>query len=71
MRSLWDPLTHYGTSEILPMHMPGHKRKSGFMHGIGRYDITEVKGFDDLHHPEGILREAMEDAAALYNSDAS
>ena len=71
MRSLWDPLTHYGTSEILPMHMPGHKRKSGFMHGIGRYDITEVKGFDDLHHPEGILREAMEDAAALYKSDAS
>ena len=71
MRSLWDPLTHYGTSEILPMHMPGHKRKSGFMHGIGRYDITEVRGFDDLHHPEGVLREAMEDAAALYQSDAS
>ena len=71
MKSLWDPLTHYGTSEILPMHMPGHKRNSGFMHGIGRYDITEVTGFDDLHHPAGILREAMEEAAALYRSDAS
>lgn len=71
MKSLWGPLTHYGTSEILPMHMPGHKRKSGFLHGVGRYDITEVKGFDDLHHPQGIIKEAMEDAAALYKSDAT
>ncbi|MGM9567773.1 MAG: aminotransferase class I/II-fold pyridoxal phosphate-dependent enzyme [Clostridia bacterium] len=71
MKSLWGPLTHYGTSEILPMHMPGHKRKSGFLHGVGRYDITEVRGFDDLHHPQGIIKEAMEDAAALYKSDAT
>lgn len=71
MKSLWDALTHYNASEMLPMHMPGHKRKSGFMHGISRYDITEIRGFDDLHHPEGIIKEAMAQAASLYQSDAS
>ena len=32
-------------------------------------DITEVSGFDDLHAPEGILKEEMERAAALYGAD--
>lgn len=69
MDSLWDKLTHYGASEVLPMHMPGHKRKTGFMRGVSKYDITEVSGFDDLHQAEGILKEAMADASALYGSD--
>lgn len=29
-------------------------------------DITEIYGFDNLHHPEGILKEAQEAAARLY-----
>ena len=32
------------------------------------FDITEIDGFDDLHHPEGILKEAQERAAALWHS---
>lgn len=71
MKSLWEQLTHYGVSQILPMHMPGHKRKSGFMSGLGKYDITEVTGFDDLHHPEGIIKETMDHAAQIYGSDRS
>lgn len=71
MQHLWDKMTHYGASQILPMHMPGHKRKSGFMRGTGLYDITEVTGFDDLHHPEEIIKEAMNKAKEMYGSDAS
>lgn len=71
MESLFDKLTHYGSSEVLPMHMPGHKRKTGFMRGVSRYDITEITGFDNLHNPQGILKEAMEEAADLYGSDSS
>lgn len=71
MNHLWDKMTHYGSSQILPMHMPGHKRKSGFMRGTGLYDITEITGFDDLHHPEEIIKDAMEHAKEIYQSDAS
>lgn len=31
-------------------------------------DITEIEGFDNLHHAEGILREEQERAAAIYGS---
>ncbi|MBQ1251358.1 MAG: aminotransferase class V-fold PLP-dependent enzyme, partial [Firmicutes bacterium] len=71
MKDLWYKLVHYGSSQILPMHMPGHKRKKGFMRGIASYDITEISGFDDLHHPEHEIKEAMEKAKAIYGSDAT
>lgn len=32
-------------------------------------DITEIDGFDDLHHAEGILREAQERANRLYGAE--
>lgn len=71
MNNLWYKLVHYGSSQILPMHMPGHKRKKGFMRGIASYDITEITDFDDLHHPEREIRAAMEKAKELYQSDAT
>ena len=35
-----------------------------------RLDITEIDGFDNLHDPEGILKDAEEKAAALYGADS-
>lgn len=32
-------------------------------------DITEIDGFDNLHHAEGILKQSMEWAASLYGAD--
>ena len=32
-------------------------------------DITEIEGFDNLHHPEGILKDSMKWAADVYGSD--
>jgi len=32
-------------------------------------DITEIDGFDNLHHPEGILKASMEWAAKVYGAD--
>ncbi len=34
-------------------------------------DITEIDGFDNLHHAEGILRDSMEEAAEIYGADHS
>ena len=71
MRSYFDLLRQYGNSDILPMHMPGHKRKNGYMGGIAKFDVTETTALDDLHHPTGIIKEAMEETAALCGSDES
>ncbi|MGI5874244.1 MAG: aminotransferase class I/II-fold pyridoxal phosphate-dependent enzyme [Bacillota bacterium] len=69
MRSYFDLIRQYGNSDLLPMHMPGHKRKAGFLGGFGRCDVTETVGTEDLHHPGAFLREAMAEAAALRGSD--
>lgn len=58
---------------MYPYHMPGHKRKCCGKLPEEMYlrDITEIDGFDDLHQPEGILRELQEHAAALYGAEES
>lgn len=60
-------------SDIYPLHMPGHKRSlypDGFEIPYG-LDITEIEGFDDLHHPEGLLKDAMDKAASYYGTKAT
>ena len=48
--------------------MPGHKRNKDSVYGDFpiEQDITEIYGFDNLHHAEGILKEAQEELARLY-----
>ena len=70
-RSLEETLLEYARSDLLPMHMPGHKRR-GSPSGENlpfALDVTEVEGMDDLHDAHGILAEGMARAAALYGSD--
>ena len=61
----------YGQSDIYPFHMPGHKRRLGPSETEHLYemDITEIDGFDNLHEPEGILKDAQTFAADLYHSE--
>ena len=62
---LLDKLLGHSEKGPYPMHMPGHKRVPGTLGDIFKIDMTEAEGLDDLHHPEGILKEAQERAAAL------
>lgn len=66
-------LQAYGKSAIYPFHMPGHKRnETGLSHTLPySIDITEIDGFDDLHHPCGILKVLNERLAALYGAQSS
>lgn len=63
-------LAQYGKTDMYPFHMPGHKRveEPAFTNPFS-VDITEIDGFDNLHHPEGILKESMEWAAREYGAD--
>lgn len=71
-RRLTDRLAEYAQRNLAPFHMPGHKRTAGIYDYIesisSLYDITEVEGFDNLHGANGILKEAMDHAAAIYDS---
>ncbi len=61
-------LMAYGASAAYPFHMPGHKRQFHPFLDPYTMDITEIHGFDNLHHAEGILLEAQQQAAALYHA---
>lgn len=67
-KRLIDTIGEYTKSECIPFHMPGHKRQDMDYITLlgGKYDITEIPGFDDLHAPEGVLAESMELARALF-----
>ena len=69
MSELYESLRKYADSDCLPMHMPGHKRRMGEMGNPYSVDITEIDGFDDLHHAEGLLLQAQKRAAGLYRSE--
>ena len=71
-KSLYERLLAYARSDYAAFHMPGHKRQvraASLPAGLPwELDITEIEGFDNLHHAEGMLKEAMEKAASLYGS---
>lgn len=56
-------------SNRYPFHMPGHKRmKEPRFPNPYTIDITEIDGFDNLHHPEGIIKKEQDCAAEFYGS---
>lgn len=69
MPYLYDELVRYCGSDAYPFHMPGHKRRLGHLNDPFSFDITEIDGFDNLHHAEGILLEAEKRAARLYGAE--
>ncbi|MDO4523521.1 MAG: PLP-dependent transferase [Eubacteriales bacterium] len=69
MEELYQKLKDYCTGDAYPFHMPGHKRRMGVLGDPFAIDITEIDGFDNLHHAEGLLREAQNRAAKLYGAD--
>lgn len=72
-KNIYDKLIGYSAGGYCPMHMPGHKRNSAFLgyHLPYRIDITEIDGFDNLHNANGIIKNAMEKAQKLYESEHS
>lgn len=70
---LEEKLNKYSNDNYSPFHMPGHKRNEAFavVGGINRLDITEIEGFDNYHHPTGILKEEFGIAGKIYGAKKS
>ena len=71
MEHLYKKLSSYGASDYYAFHMPGHKRNTELTGADLPYsiDITEIDGFDDLHHADGILRELQKNAARVFYAE--
>ena len=69
MERLDQKLETYAKSGIYPFHMPGHKRADLAFPNPYQIDITEIDGFDNLHHAEDILKESEEHAAQVFGAD--
>lgn len=68
-------LLNYHDENNIIFSMPGNKSGEGFNRdeigktfakNLGFLDITEVESLDNLHHPEGVIKEAQELLAKLY-----
>ncbi|MFF2020093.1 aminotransferase class I/II-fold pyridoxal phosphate-dependent enzyme [Paenibacillus sp. NPDC058177] len=77
---IYEMLEQYKAQGNTSYHVPGHKngkayehepRNAGFLGEIMEYDVTEITGTDDLHHPEGVIREAQELAADCFGAEES
>ena len=68
MEYLYEKLVAYGKSDVYPFHMPGHKREALPFRNPYEIDITEIDGFDNLHHATGILKELQERAAKVFKA---
>ena len=68
-------LEQYAKQNHIPMHMPGHKRNPQaapyLNHLSEQLDVTEIEGMDNLYVPNGMLKQAMERACKVWNSDQS
>lgn len=63
---VFDFVKAYSNSSISRFHMPGHKGAPVL--GCEPFDITEIKGADELYHPEGIILESEKNAARLFGT---
>jgi len=70
-RYLDQALETYGQSDIYPFRMPGHKRQRMGEFRPEEIDITEIDGFDNLHHADGILKEGQDRLASLFGVEES
>lgn len=73
---LVEALLKYHEEGNVPFSMPGNKQGQAFKRdeigekladNLGYLDITEVDPLDNLHAPEGVIKEAQELLAKLYN----
>lgn len=73
-------ILQYVKNNNIQLCMPGHKGGRGFLEttigkdflkNLLKCDITEVEGVDNLHNPQGIIKESMELLTKFYGSKKS
>ena len=69
---IYNKLEQLKKEKRIPFHMPGHKRRGEDRFAqTEKMDITEITGYDNLHQPEGIIRESMDMLKKIYGTKES
>ncbi|WP_277586833.1 aminotransferase class I/II-fold pyridoxal phosphate-dependent enzyme [Psychrobacillus antarcticus] len=75
-RPLVEALEQFHKKKPISFHVPGHKH--GLLSNLPQpirdsmqYDVTELNGLDDYHHPEEAIKAAEQLLTKLYNTDKS
>jgi arginine/lysine/ornithine decarboxylase len=70
---IYEALLKHKRNNPISFHVPGHKsgailhqHSQNLFQELLKIDVTELSGLDDLHSPEGAIKEAQELLAALY-----
>ncbi|MFA9456249.1 aminotransferase class I/II-fold pyridoxal phosphate-dependent enzyme [Halalkalibacter sp. APA_J-10(15)] len=74
---LFTGVRQHAEKQPIQFHIPGHKQGAGmdpeFRQFIGEnalaIDLINIAPLDDLHHPNGIIKEAQELAAEAFGAD--
>lgn len=61
-----DFVRRYAQSGTSRLHMPGHKGQS--LLGFEPWDITEIKGADELYRADGIIAQSEANATRLFGT---
>ncbi|MCD5326075.1 MULTISPECIES: aminotransferase class I/II-fold pyridoxal phosphate-dependent enzyme [Pontibacillus] len=75
---LYTALQERAERDYISMHVPGHKNGTviphagkPFFENILSIDMTEITGLDDLHQPDGIIKEAQQLTAEWFKAKSS
>lgn len=76
---IFTALHAHAKADNFSAHMPGHKNgtvlpaalKEAWGENIFHYDLTELPGLDNLHAPEGIIKQSQEQAAAIFGAKSA
>jgi arginine/lysine/ornithine decarboxylase len=70
---VYEALQKHKNNNPISFHVPGHKsgailhqHSQNLFQEVLKIDATELSGLDDLHSPEGVIKEAQELLAELY-----
>ena len=74
---LYNQLVNHDRKGSVSFHVPGHKNGTLlgdqylYFQGLLKLDVTELTGLDDLHCPEGVIKEAEKLLSSLYGTERS
>ncbi|MCR3921016.1 MAG: aminotransferase class I/II-fold pyridoxal phosphate-dependent enzyme [Firmicutes bacterium] len=75
---LWEQLKQFQEKERIWLHVPAHSGGFGLplematdFSTYARFDLTELPGLDDLHHPSGVIAQAQALAAQVWQAKQS
>lgn len=75
-KPLYEALRRHQENDPISFHVPGHKfgrvfSEDSLFEQVLKLDATEIHGLDDLHAPEGIIKEAQQLASQYFGSEES